>query len=223
MKQKNFDAVLFDMDGVIFDSEKLVTACWIEVADKYGIPDIEEACRDCIGINAVVTREKMLQRYGAEFPYDEYKAEMSALFHSRYDNGRLPLKPGVVELLSFLKEQGILTAVASSTRKEVVTREIQDAGLLAYFDVLICGDMVSRSKPAPDIFLEAAEELHAEPERCYVIEDSYNGIRAAHTAKMRPLMVPDMLPPMEEMEEKCEVILPSLFDVKEYLKGIKND
>lgn len=219
MIQRDFDAVIFDMDGVIFDSEKLVTECWVEIADKYNIPDIEEACRDCVGINAVATREKMKLRYGQDFPYDEYKAEMSALYHSRYDNGRLPMKAGIQEFLIFLKENGILTAVASSTRTEVVTQEIKDAGLLPYFDVLICGDMVARSKPAPDIFLKAAEELQVEPARCYVIEDSYNGIRAAYSAGMRPLMVPDMLPPNEEMEKLSEMILPSLLEVKDALRA----
>ena len=139
------------------------------------------------------------------------------MYHSRYDNGRLPMKPGIVELLKFLKENGIKTAVASSTRKAVVTREITDAGLLSYFDVLICGDMVARSKPAPDIFLKAAEELKVDPSRSYVIEDSYNGIRAAHSAGMRAFMVPDMLEANDEMRKLSEAVLPDLMAVKEAL------
>ncbi len=217
MIQRDFDAVIFDMDGVIFDSEKLVVECWVETAAKYNIPNIEEACRECVGINAAATREKMKLCYGQDFPYDEYKAEMSALFHARYGEGRLPMKKGIQELLEFLKENDIRIALASSTREAVVKQELRDAGLLDYFDAVICGDMVKRSKPAPDIFLKAAEILQIAPERCYVIEDSYNGIRAAHSAHMRPLMVPDMLPPNKEMEELSEYILPSLIEVKEYL------
>ena len=217
MNHRDFDAVIFDMDGVIFDSERLVVECWVETAAKYNISDIEEACRECVGINATATREKMKLRYGQDFSYDEYKAEMSALFHSRYGEGRLPMKKGIKELLVFLKENDIRIALASSTREAVVKQELKDAGLLEYFDAVICGDMVSRSKPAPDIFLKAAECLQIAPERCYVIEDSYNGIRAAHSAHMRPLMVPDMLPQTKEMEELSEYILPSLIEVKEYL------
>lgn len=212
-----FDAVVFDMDGVIFDSEILVILCWQEVADKYGIPDIAEACHECTGMNAATTKVKMLERYGQDFPYDTYKKEMSELFHSRYSDGRLPMKPGVVELLTFLKEHNIKTAVASSTRREVVTRELRDAGVLPYFDAVICGDMVERSKPAPDIFAKACEVLGIPTERAYAIEDSYNGIRSAHSAGMHPIMVPDLSEPTPEMEELTEVILPSLLDVKDYL------
>ena len=113
---KEFEAVVFDMDGVIFDSEKLVVLCWQEIADKYGIKNIAEACHECLGLNRVVTKEKMLQRYGADFPYDTYKQEMSDLYHSRYSGGNLPLKPGVEELLAYLKQNRKKIALASSTR-----------------------------------------------------------------------------------------------------------
>ena len=211
------EAVVFDMDGVIFDSEKLVIDCWIPVAEKYHIPDIEAACHDCLGINAALTREKMKQRYGEDFPYDTYKAEMSALFFERTKNGNLPQKPGVKELLGFLKEKKIKVALASSTRREVVVRELTEGNLISYFDEVVCGDMVSKSKPDPEIFLKACEQLSVEPECAYAIEDSYNGIRSAHAAGMRPIMVPDMAEPTPEMEELSERILPSLLNVKEYL------
>lgn len=211
-------AVVFDMDGVIFDSEKCVLECWREVADRHNIPDIEEACRECLGINAAATRERMLKRYGEAFPYDEYKKESSALFHEKYDDGRLPKKPGVHELLEYLQQQKIKIALASSTRQEVVLQELRDGGLLNYFDKVVCGDMVKRSKPEPDIFLKACEELQVNPSDAYAVEDSYNGIRAAHAAGMRPIMVPDMAEPTEEMERLSEVVLPSLFEVKQYLQ-----
>mgnify|MGYP003295647038 CR=1 FL=1 len=214
---KECKAIVFDMDGIIFDSERLIIECWKVVADKYGIHDIEDICNKCLGVNSVETKEIFLSYYGQDFPYDEYKAEMSALFHTRYGEGRLPMKKGIKELLEFLKENDIRIALASSTREAVVKQELRDAGLLDYFDAVICGDMVKRSKPAPDIFLKAAECLQIAPERCYVIEDSYNGIKAAYSANMRPLMVPDMLPPNKEMEDLSEYILPSLIEVKEYL------
>ncbi len=210
-------AIVFDMDGVIFDSEKGVIECWKEIADKYGIPDIEAACRECLGINATATRERMKKRYGQDFPYDEYKKEMSALFHGKYDGGRLPKKPGVHELLEYLKQQGIKIALASSTRRETVMQELGDGGLLHYFDEVVCGDMVERSKPEPDIFLKACELLGINPAESYAIEDSYNGIRAAYAAGMKPIMVPDLAEPTEEMERLAEVILSSLIEVKDYI------
>ena len=99
---KDFDAVIFDMDGVIFDSETCVVESWMVVADKYNIEGIEEACNECLGLNKDATRVKMLERYGEDFPYDEFKREASKFYHDKYDGGRLPLKPGIEELLKFL-------------------------------------------------------------------------------------------------------------------------
>lgn len=212
-----YNAVVFDMDGVIFDSERAVMQCWKEVASRHNIPDIEKAILACTGTTMVRTREIMLNMYGADFPYDEYARESSAIFHSRYDGGRLPMKPGVKELLTFLKERGKKIALASSTRQQVVTDELRDAGIIEYFDRIICGDMVSRSKPAPDIFLKACEELNISPSDSYAIEDSYNGIRAAHAGCLHPIMVPDLLPADEEMQSLAEIVLPSLTSVMEYL------
>ena len=212
-------AIIFDMDGVIFDTEKVVVACWQEVAKKYGIPHIEDTCRKCLGLNQEATVRIFLDTYGEDFPYDIYAKESSAIYHSRYDGGRLPMKPGVVELLTFLKEDGKKIALASSTRRQTVTNQLKDAGILNFFDNVICGDMVEHSKPAPDIFLKACAELGVAPERAYAIEDSYNGIRAAHAGHLLPIMVPDLLPANEEMQEKAEVVLPDLFEVIAYLKG----
>ena len=212
-----YKAVVFDMDGVIFDSERAVMQCWKEVASRHNIPDIEKAILACTGTTMVRTREIMLNLYGADFPYDEYAMESSAIFHSRYDGGRLPMKPGVKELLTFLKERGKKIALASSTRQQVVTDELRDAGIIEYFDRIICGDMVSRSKPAPDIFLKACEELNISPSDSYAIEDSYNGIRAAHAGGLHPIMVPDLLPADEEMQSLAEIVLPNLTSVMEYL------
>lgn len=213
------EAVIFDMDGVIFDSENLVMLCWREVAEKYGISGIEEACRKCLGINADLTKKIMLEHFGSDFPYDKYTKEVSALFHEKADGGKLPKKPGVKELLGYLKEEGIKTAVASSTRRAVVVKELEEGGLLPYFDEVVGGDMVSRSKPEPDIFLKACENLGVAPEKAFAVEDSHNGIRAAYGAGMKPVMVPDLVAPTEEMETISHVILPSLLEVKAYFEG----
>lgn len=220
--KKSIKAVVFDMDGIIFDSERLVIDCWKVVAEKYAIPDIEEACNECLGVNSVETKEKFLNRYGQDFPYDEYKNEMSKIYHDNYDGGRLPMKIGVVELLKYLKETDVKVALASSTRTEVVVQQLKDAGILEYFRVIVGGDMVTRSKPQPDIFLKACEELGVAPEESFAIEDSYNGIRAAAAGHLRPLMVPDLMPPTDEMRDLSEGIFDTLLDVKGYLKKILN-
>lgn len=215
------EAVIFDMDGVIFDSEALVLKTWKQVADKYGIPDIEETCRECLGTNHEATKNIFKKHYGEDFPYDTYKKEMAELFHQQAAGGNLEKKPGIHELLEYLRSIKIKTGLASSTREEIVRRELSEGGLLSYFDEIVCGDMVKRSKPAPDIYLEACRRLMVKPECCYGIEDSYNGIRALKSAGIHPLMVPDLVEPTEEMEMLAECILPSLHEVKAYLKKIE--
>ncbi len=214
----NMKAVIFDMDGVIFDSERLVLEGWLELGKKYGIPDIDKIFPKCIGSNAVASKRIFLDYYGEDFPYDTYKQETSADYHAKYDGGRLPMKPGIKELLQFLKENGYHIGLASSTRYEVVRQQLEDAGILSYFETLTCGDMVKKSKPEPDIFLKAAETLGVHPQDCIVIEDSYNGIRAASRACMFPIMVPDMIAPDEEMEQLAKAIFSNLNEVREFLE-----
>ena len=217
-----YKAVIFDMDGVIFDSERLVLEGWQEIAAKYGIKGIEEVLPRCLGVNAQATRKIFREYYGQDFPYDTYKKEASALFHSRYGNGKLPLKPGVKELLSYLKENGYLVGLASSTRQAIVEQEIRDAGLMPYFDNLVCGDMLKRSKPEPDIYLKACENLDVEPRMAVAVEDSYNGIRSAKRAGMVPVMVPDMVQPDEEMRSLAHKICKDLFEVKNWISETEN-
>lgn len=213
----NYEAVVFDMDGVIFDSERAVMNCWLELAQKYDIKDIEKPYFACVGTTMTKTREIMLETYGEDFPYDEYARESSLMYHEKYDGGKLPMKPGVMELLSYLKEKGKKIALASSTRRETVTNQLRWAGIIDYFDVIICGDMVARSKPAPDIFLKACQELGVSPENTYAIEDSYNGIRAAHAGQLRPIMVPDLLEANDEMRGMAECVCDNLNEVIDYL------
>lgn len=214
------EAVIFDMDGVIFDSEALVISTWKQIADKYGIENVEKVCMECLGTNHQATVKIFKKYYGEAFPYEVYKKEMAELFHAQAAGGRLAQKPGITELLKFLRSKGIKTGLASSTREEVVRRELSEGGLIAYFNQIICGDMVKRSKPEPDIYLEACRRLQVKPENCYGIEDSYNGVRALKSAGMHPVMVPDLAEPTEEMEALAECILPSLYEVREYLKKI---
>lgn len=213
---ENGIAVVFDMDGVIFDSERLVLECWEKVGEKYHLEGMREAFLPCIGTNDVRTREIVLERYGADFPYDEFRRESSLLYHSIVDQGGLPVKTGVRELLSYLAENDIPIAVASSTRLEVVTQELKQAGLYESFRVVMGGDQLKRSKPDPDIYLMTCKKLDIEPACAYAIEDSYNGIRSAFAAGMKPIMVPDMLPPTDEMRDKSVVVLENLLQVKDW-------
>lgn len=215
-----YQAIVFDMDGVIFDTERLVIEFWKEVAKKHNIPNVEHTCIQCLGTNRVRTREIFLENYGADFPFDPYRAEVTELFNTHYKGVPLPTKPGIRELLNYLQEQDIKVGLASSTAQHLVRDEIGTAGLLPYFQTLVCGDMVEHSKPAPDIFLKACEILNADPTKSIAIEDSFNGIRSAHCAGMTPIMVPDQVQPTDEIRTLAFHVMPSLLDVLNWLKTL---
>lgn len=221
MRKTRYKAVIFDMDGVIFDSERCVIECWKVIAKKYDISNIEAVLMQCLGVTYEEGKKIFLKYYGESFPYDERKKERSDLYHERYDNGRLPLKIGIRDLLIYLKENDYKVGVASSTREAIVSKQLIDADLRKYFDNLTCGDMLKRSKPEPDIYLMACEKLGVKPEETIAIEDSFNGIRSAYRAGVFPIMVPDLAQPDEEMKELSEKIFESLFDVKKWLEEVK--
>ena len=213
---KDFDAVVFDMDGLIFDSERAGYECWSEVAKTYGFDDITALYRECIGCSRVRTKQLVKGVFGEDFPFERFREQIFALYTGRYGGGRMPLKPGVREILAWLKAHGKKTALASSSDREMVLRLLGAAGLTEYFDEIVCGDMVTKSKPEPDIFLTACELLGTAPDRTYAVEDSYNGIRAAYRGSLRPVMVPDMLPAMEEMRALAETVEDDLCSVIVY-------
>ena len=213
MKRRDFEAIVFDMDGVIFDSERLVRKCWKVIADKYNIPDIENTNKACMGLSREAIIRVYKDKYGEDFPYEEYKAETRILFGQE----KLPVMKGVRELFEAIHENGVKMALATSTRAEVVREELMEAALYDCFDAIITGDMVTNGKPAPDIYLLACERIGVRPEAAYGIEDSYNGVRSIKAANMRAIMVPDMAEATEEMYSVCETVLPTLIDVKDYL------
>ncbi len=211
--------VIFDMDGVIFDSERACLYTWTETAQKYGIRDVREVFDRCIGTNNNQTRQIVEDAYSGEFGEgiaDKLLSESSRLFHEKYDGGNLPIKDGVKEILEYLREKKVRCAVASSTRKAVVEAELRDAGLIDYFEEIVGGDAVKISKPDPEIYLLACEQMKVKPENAYAIEDSFNGIRSAHAAGMKPIMVPDMIPADDEMRSLSTAVCDDLKAVIEY-------
>lgn len=211
-------AVVFDMDGVLFDTERLSISCWMETAQKMGLGDIREGAYGCIGLNRTDSRIFIKGLYGESFPYDEFRAQNSALFQEKLERDGLPVKKGAGEILSWLKEKGVKTAVASSTNTQTVKSHMERAGFLPYFQEIIGGDMVEHSKPRPDIYLMACSRLGVEPEMAAAIEDSPNGIKSAHAAGMLPIMVPDMVEPTAEIEALLYRNCRDLFEVKDLLE-----
>ena len=211
-------AVIFDMDGVIFDSERLVLDCWEKVGEKYHLANIREVFIECIGTNKEKTKEIVHEHYGESFAYDKFSKEASLIFHDVVNSDGLPVKNGVRELLEYLKQNEVPVGLASSTRLAVVEEELKQAGLYDYFQVVVGGDQLKRSKPHPDIYLMACEKMKVQPKDAYAIEDSYNGIRAAYSAGMIPVMVPDILPATEEMQKMSAIVLKNLLQAEEYFR-----
>ena len=212
-------AVVFDMDGILFDTERVCMESWVAVADRRGMEGMREVFPLCIGRSAADDEKDIKYHYGYDFDYEGFRKEASEEFWRRIEKDGRPIKKGVREILAYLKKEGWMVGLASSTTREAVLRHLEDAGIGEYFSYVIGGDEITHSKPEPEIYLRACEKLGTKPEETYAIEDSYNGIRSAHWATMKPIMVPDLLPPTEEMQELSIVILKDLLEVMEYFKS----
>lgn len=209
--------IIFDMDGVIFDTENLILNCWCFLAERYDIPQIEDTFRRAIGVSSEGTKKIVREVYGEDFPCEMFWKEWKQLFDQKIEKQGMPVKQGARELLSFLKINGFRVGLASSTRYESVVDELTQAGLIDFFEILVGGDMVERGKPEPDIYLCACEKMGIDPKETFAIEDSWNGVRSAAGAGLRVLHVPDLLEPNEEMERLSYAIFDDLIDVRNYL------
>ena len=210
-------AVVFDMDGVLFDTERLCRLCWLKLAEEDGIPNMPEVYALCIGVNAETTERIVYENYGKDFPYKEYCKRTSAMYNQCIEENGVPVKDGVRETLEKLAAAGVKIAVASSTRREKVLRHLESAGIDRDFGAVVGGHTVTPSKPHPEIFLNACEALGVSPGEAIAVEDSHNGIRAAHAAGMLPVMVPDLLPATEEMRELSAYVAEDMNDACEWM------
>ena len=213
----SYEAVVFDMDGVLFDTETVSKKGWIKTAQEMGIPDIEESLKNCTGVTEPAMRAYLTGRYGSDFPYEAFRARTSALFQETIEREGVRLMPGVKEILDFLKAQGKAIALASSSRMQSIMHHLDAHGMAHYFDAILSGDQVQNGKPDPEIYLKACAALGKEPCRCIALEDSLNGIRAAHGAGMMAVMVPDQIAPTDEIRALTYAIRDSLWDVRYWL------
>lgn len=194
-------AVLFDMDGLVLDTEKLYTRFWQEAAITCGYPMTKEQALGMRSLNRGVGLAKMQSYFGPDVDYDFIRQKRIELMDAFVEKEGVTLKPGIHELLTFLKERGIKTAIATSSPMERTVLYLTSVGLQKSFDELVSGYMVEKGKPEPDIYLYAAKKLGAEPCNCMVLEDSPAGILAAYRAGCVPVMIPDQDEPDEDTKQ----------------------
>jgi len=213
-----YSAVIFDMDGLMFDTEQIAQHVWEQAAKQYGYQTPNNAFLGVIGKARPDVEIYTQQVFGDEFPFDNVYHRKRQLMREHLEKHGVPLKPGIMELLDWLEKQDIVKALASSSPCVVILDHLKQAGITpARFSEIIGGDEVNLGKPAPDIFLLAATKLRISTDKCIVIEDSNAGIHAAHKAGMLPLMVPDLIPPTEETKHLAYRIFSNLHDVRTYL------
>ena len=212
---RKFKAAVFDMDGLILDSERTVLKCWEKIGEKYGFAGITGYGISVIGKNKKATVDEFMRVYGV--PGEPYERELRQIYNEMAARGEVPLKPYTIELLSSMKNAGMEIAIASSSTREEVTSQMAALGALPYFDTCVCGDQVTRSKPDPEIFLLACDALGIKPEEGAGLEDSFNGIRACKASGLYTIMVPDILQPDDEIRGLADVVLPSLKAVQDFL------
>ncbi len=211
------EAIVFDMDGVLYDTESISLKSWSEAGKQMEMGDVEKTALDCMGMNRKGMFAYFYEKYGQDFPVEEFLDRTRQLSVDAIRRDGLPIMKGAKEILAYLTEKGYPLALASSTREHTVLAHLEETDMRQYFQVVVCGDMVVNSKPAPDIYELACSRLGVTTKNAIAIEDSFNGIRSAYAAGMMPLMVPDLRQPTPEITKllwkKCD----SLFEVMKIL------
>lgn len=210
---KKVKAVIFDQDGLMFDTERLALEGWEAVAQSYGICPGKDFFRDLKGTKQDKVKEALIREYGAELDYDTMFRGKREYSYRWIEEHGVPVKPGLCELLAYLRTHGIMRAVATASSRKWTQSNVKDAGIDRCFDAYIYGDMVTEAKPDPAIFLLAAAKLGIEPGECLVLEDSFNGIRAAAAGGFLPVMVPDQDEPDAELSLLLAARCDTLYDV----------
>ena len=215
----NFKAAIFDLDGLILDTETVSFMGWKRAMADFGYRLDDDTYHKIIGLNIPDMKQVFYDTFGTDFPLEKICQKRLTYIYEHIDSYGIKIKPGLCEILDFLDKAGLLKAVATSSSIESAKRKLTVTALLDRFDYLVCGDQVKKSKPSPDIFLDVAAHLKVLPKDCLVFEDSENGVRAAHAADMTVIMVPDVKQPTPEIADLACKIFNSL---KEALPFVQN-
>ena len=212
--EKVVDAVLFDLDGTLTDTEKYYQTAWPEALKHFGYQMEAWMPLELRSLGRPFAPLKFKEWFGDDFDYGMVREYRKGLMEELIRKNGIPLKPGAVEILKWLRENEILTAVATANNYERTKRYLEQIGLFSCFDQIICANMVERGKPAPDIYAFACKQLGIEPERAFAVEDSPNGVMSAYAAGLKVVMVPDLTEPDEELLGKLYARVDTLFEIR---------
>lgn len=205
--------VVFDMDDLMFDTELLTFKIWNEILTEKGFDYSFEIYKQTIGIRTVEVKKIYSDLYGNFFEYDKIYREAIDRFWKYTEKKGVPIKKGLFDLLDFLKNSKIKIALATSTTTKSAEEILRRAKVLEYFDILVCGDMVTKGKPHPEIFLKAANKLGLKTDECIGLEDSINGIKSLYNANMKAVMIPDLIEPTDEINPMIYKVCKNLEEV----------
>lgn len=214
-------AAIFDMDGLMFDTERYVKEIWDEIGGELGYEHVSEVMPLTMGRRLNTTADIFAEHFGPEFPFFYFLPEYRRRMSERIEREGVPVKKGLRNLLEYLKEEKIVCAVASSTVREKVLCYCGKAGITGYFAQILGGDTTEKCKPDPQIYLTAAQAVGEKPENCLVLEDSPNGCLAGYRAGMKVVMVPDQVQPDAKLRALVSACVPSLLDVIPLLESRK--
>lgn len=214
MGTKKIKGVVFDMDGLIFDSERVVQRSWNYAGKHLGFgEEFGNHIYNTIGFNAMRRKLYFEQNVDPAFPMEEFQSATRAYFHQVKDTEGVPLKLGAKELMTYAKNKGYKVAVATSSSRKYAVDMLTQAGIYDLLDACVCGDMVEHGKPHPEIYLRACEAIGLYPIECIALEDSPAGIQSAHKAGLKTIMIPDLVEPTEETKNIVDFIYENLLQV----------
>lgn len=213
-------AIIFDMDGLMIDSERVTFECYQEILKGMNLTMDEEFYKTLLGKPLKGIYQRFYDVYGNDFPIEDVIKDVHALMAKRFETEGVPIKTGLKSLLEYLKENNYKTIVATSSNRDRVDTILSQAPITDYFDDSICGDEVTKGKPNPEVFLKSCQKLGVNVDEAIVLEDSEAGIQASYDAGIKVICIPDMKYPEKQYEEKTFKILKDLNDVTEYLKSL---
>ena len=212
-------AVIFDLDGTLIDTEKYFRICWPKALAHFGYEMSDEQALSLRSLGQPFASQFLKDMFGdADLDYPAVRAYRKQLMEECLERDGIRIKTGAIQLLTYLRERGIITAIATATDMERATRYLKKIGLYDYFDKIISATMVKEGKPAPDIYRYACEQLALSPEDCFAVEDSPNGVYSAYGAGCRVIMVPDQTEPDEKLLKRIYARVDTLADIIELLQ-----